>query len=282
MSVFVQAIITASQAACELKSNVADWSKHRKYGHQRRYHEDDFDAYKRFNDTLWGCTFKNLLGREVCKDRMIRILDVGCGKKSTYYNIVHGNQETDCFTYTSIDMSPQMKPDILCDVFAEKEQLITKLKNKQFDMLILDIEPHGREIELFDMFREFLAKEYIIVFKCIAVIDLYGSMMAHWVLEHMLNQGCLVDYFAVEHINTLTRDVFAVGRTKDVSPPSLDETQGYMFKGDIYYSMKKMGGKGGTYFTGKEMTKIESLVLMPGTPTFLSEIEENGIIVRVV
>ena len=277
MSVFVQAIVTASQDACGLKSNIADWSKHRKYGGERMYHKDDLDAYKRFGDTLWGCTFKNILGRELCKDRVIRILDVGCGKKTTYNNIVCGNGGTDgeggsaSFTYTSIDVNKEVAPDICGDVFVDREMILEALRDKEvekFNMLILDIEPHGHEIDLFEMFKEFLATEYIIVFKCIAVIDLYGSMMAHRVLEHMKKQRCLVDYFAVASLNSMTRDVFAVG--------------GGVFKGDIYNRMKEMGGKGGTYLTGEKMTKIESLVLEPGTPTFLSEIEENGIIVRVV
>ena len=108
----------------------------------------------------------------------------------------------------------------------------SELPYNTFDLLIVDIEPHGREIELVDMFEPFMKDEYLIIFKCIGNMDLYGSTMADNVLKHLRETCKLHDMFAVTGCSSfeLTRDVFAV-----CSKVSTD------FDGTLYESLLKKG-----------------------------------------
>lgn len=108
----------------------------------------------------------------------------------------------------------------------------SELPHNTFDLLIVDIEPHGREIELIDMFEPYMKDEYLIIFKCIGNMDLYGSTMADNVLKHLRETCKLCDMFAVTGCNSfeLTRDVFAV-----CSKVSID------FDGTLYESLLKKG-----------------------------------------
>ncbi len=84
-----------------------------------------------------------------------------------------------------------------------------QLPRNTFDVLIVDIEPHGRERELVDMFESFMKDEYLIIFKCIGNMDIYGSTIADNVLRHLRQARKLHDMFACISFE-LTRDVFAV------------------------------------------------------------------------
>jgi hypothetical protein len=107
-----------------------------------------------------------------------------------------------------------------------------QLPHNTFDVLIVDIEPHGREIELVDIFEPYMKDEYLIIFKCIGNMDLYGSTMADNVLRHLRQASKLCDMFAVTGCNSfkLTRDVLAV-----CTKMSRD------FDGTLYESLLKKG-----------------------------------------
>lgn len=96
------------------------------------------------------------------------------------------------------------------DVFGEKAWMDAELPRDRFDVLIVDIEPHGREVELVDMFEPYMKAEYLIIFKCIGTMDLYGSGLADKALRHLQGARKLLDMFAVTGEFELTRDVFAV------------------------------------------------------------------------
>lgn len=263
MAKLVKSIFDATRNAGTLRSKVADWSDHLNEKGERMAGKPDLEAYDRFRDRPWGCTFKNLLGEELAKNGLVRILDVGCGKKTTFSNIAFGHDPAR-FLYTSIDKDPDVNAHICADVFTDMDAIRTRLGSQRFDMLILDIEPHGNETELYDAFKEYMANEYMVVFKCIAAMDMFQTSYADRALRHMMDNGDLVDFFAVSELNEMTRDVFAVG-SKDAE-----------FKDEIGASLRIMGGKTTQY--RQQDKPFESLVISPGTQGFMRRLLKHGLI----
>ena len=87
--------------------------------------------------------------------------------------------------------------------------------HSKFDVLIIDVEPHGKEIMVYDNVVSSLADDHLVVLKCVGDLDIYGQALADFFLSAMLSRKRLIDYFGVADIN-LTRDIFAVVSKHDV------------------------------------------------------------------
>lgn len=184
---------------------------------------------------IWEMCFFNLIAEYVCdillkqhNNHPLRVLDIGCGKDSSHFSFMFANIDHD-IEYVSIDkesdtyftapehLNHVIRNHITCDIF-ETDVITELMKNypdDYFDIVLLDIEPHGKETEIYDLFYKYLNKNHIAIFECIAFIDLYGSAMGDKVLDHMETKGVLSDYFGVFEINYLTRDIVAIV-TKDM------------------------------------------------------------------
>ena len=143
------------------------------------------------------------------------------------------------------------------DVFKCNPEDVARIPLCYFHVMIIDIEPHGREIEIFEMFENQMQEEYMIIFKCIASMDMYGNQMADRVLNHLCNSRKLVDVFAVDCGDCNIRDVFAVCSRRQ---------GGVDFIGNVYNKILK-DGRLETYI-GK--TAVKTMVVR----TFLEKILE--------
>ena len=96
-----------------------------------------------------------------------------------------------------------------CDVH-QVVHPIPSLPMNHFHVMIVDVEPHGHETTIIESFEQYMQDDYMIVFKCIGFIDLFGTAMADRALKSLRDAHKLIDVFAVANGLRLTRDVFAV------------------------------------------------------------------------
>lgn len=78
-----------------------------------------------------------------------------------------------------------------------------------FDVMVLDVEPHGRERAIHDKFACRMTAPHLVVAKCIGFMDLYGSDLADRLLRHLAGKRVLRDYFEWGHCFDF-RDVYCV------------------------------------------------------------------------
>jgi len=79
----------------------------------------------------------------------------------------------------------------------------------KFDVLIIDVEPHGKEMRIYDAVVPFLAKDHLVILKCVGCMDMYGSSLADTFIEKMRERNCVIDTWKTSDSN-LTRDVFVI------------------------------------------------------------------------
>lgn len=122
-----------------------------------------------------------VLGRELTTGvDGFNILDVGCGSGMTASRLLADIQTNVC--YTSIDQStyptkvshPMVKHDhFMLDIF----QNIPPLP-QCYDVVLIDIEPHGKEIEVYEKIKHVMKPSHLCILKHVCYIDLYGSYHA--------------------------------------------------------------------------------------------------------
>jgi hypothetical protein len=79
-----------------------------------------------------------------------------------------------------------------------------------FDIVLIDIEPHGREIEVYENIKHLMNPEHLCILKHVAFIDLFGSAFADRFLDRY--KACVIDSFCDDDKNHFVnmRDVFIV------------------------------------------------------------------------
>lgn len=95
----------------------------------------------------------------------------------------------------------------------------TILPLNSFHMMIVDIEPHGREWEIFSNYERYMCEQYIVIFKCIGCIDIIGNAFAQQVLKKIHAFRKLVDVFAISSFPEMNRDVIAICSRHPIENP---------------------------------------------------------------
>lgn len=174
---------------------------------------------------MWEIVLYNLLMEYVLANNpSVSILDVGSGTSEQFRIMCTGLDTSRIATYTTIDKKPSSEihnilykeyPEIQSrhkhievDVFNSKDEL--RDCQNQFDILIMDVEPHGKEIDVYNIVYPYMRNEHIVICKCIGFIDLFGSAMANRLLLHMQAMSILHSSFGCCDINYLTRDIIAI------------------------------------------------------------------------
>jgi len=146
-------------------------------------------AYDNYHQTIWGVVFFNLLGEKTLQSFVkLSVLDVGCGTSKQFQNMFKDvpGVSKDTLKYTSIDINPNIvRPSwvkehceehhIIADVFDNDSVIALK---GTYDIVIIDIEPHSKECEIYERFLPYMKQHHMIVLKCIGFRDLYGSKLA--------------------------------------------------------------------------------------------------------
>lgn len=189
-----------------LYRTIKEW---RKQDVSRRENYVFWDTLK---ETKFSYVFLKILGSNLfCK--RLHVLDVGSGKSSTSRTIA-GDHEVG--KYHSIDWGMEesrfegKSNDIKhyrMDVYGHD---VTKdMPLNTFDVIIIDIEPHGQEIFIYTKLRPAMKATHMCVLKHIGSLD-SGSHMADRFLGHFIDTRNVHDYFAETSLNRGYRDVFVV------------------------------------------------------------------------
>lgn len=181
-----------------------------------------YDEYRTGESDLG---FRRALGRRLASwaGRPVRVLYIGSGP-GTYLRSLTLDTPTARFECVSVDPTvgtPCTVKHIMSgweDVDLANTWPNPTDADHRFDVMIIDAEPHGREISIFEKFRPRLAPESLLVAKCIGSMNTGGAYMAEWLARHLVDNRCLRDYYFPAHVDH--RDVYFVvsqGRT-DVMP----------------------------------------------------------------
>ena len=132
----------------------------------------------------------------------VKILDVGSGEGMTTYVFLSKMKDIN-IEYVSIDKSREPTRVIKAgfrnfkhthmnvDIF-DTELSISLLHD--FDIVLIDVEPHGKEIEVYEIIKNCMKKTHLCILKHVSFIDLYGSCLIDRFIHTYYND--VLDYFA--------------------------------------------------------------------------------------
>lgn len=206
-------------------------------------HWECYDRHGR--DTSYSVAVMTELGRQLERalGRPPRILDVGCGARTTAGCLVAGVQRAE---YACVDKKDPVPPPTALaaaelrracpDGWTElcRDALVAQegggdeqeggagpwpLPDAHYDLVVIDVEPHGRECEVYDRVRRYLADTHVCLLKHVGFIDLFGSACADRFLNrHIYDERRVLDYYGVAvHNRWEMRDVYVV-MTRDPLP----------------------------------------------------------------
>jgi hypothetical protein len=241
---YINAIVNAMDEARFLKSGLADWSSigdlcNVSEQNKNIYRDAWLSSYDDYRQTIWGATYMNLLGKHLmkCKDKT-NVLELGSGTCRTIQNMTKGNPEA-VFEYTSIDRATDSNcfgsRHIKANVFdvSNVSNVLNISDDYRFDILILDVEPHGKEIEIYEKFAMYGAAKHVVILKCVGWMDVFTTSLADRFLYHLKSTNRLVDYFGIGDCDFFTRDVTVV-ISRDPEPD--------VFVGEIARFVEECGG----------------------------------------
>jgi hypothetical protein len=184
--------------------------------------EEDLASYsKNGGDGAFSSALMNQVGLAASSYRKpLRIIDVGCGRMTSagqiaslipaasaeYTCIDKAMPETCGFAARSLKLACGADgvgmTEILGDVFDETttKDLGSRSSNR-FDLVIIDVEPHGREIDVYEKIVGHLADTHIVLLKHVCGIDIVGSAYADRFLAKYDDEGKVMDYLAVKVLN---------------------------------------------------------------------------------
>ena len=148
----------------------------------------------------------------------INILDVGSGRAMTA-NIAIANHKN-VNIYTAIDRSINASV-FICEIqrYIQKFQYIqvdvenadlniTNDVNDLYDVVIIDIEPHGDEVDIYNKISKYMKPTHICILKHVGFIDMHGPFHADRFIANNIER--IHDYFAQSSLKQGLRDIFIV------------------------------------------------------------------------
>lgn len=190
-----------------------------KYASKHEELKESIYAYSKYKLSKRELNLYKQLGMQISG---LSILDIGSGTFMTARAILENSNSN--VSYCSIDKNENINPiNILNDLITNNKinhfehhyhdvfetDFDSKLSlTKKYDIMLIDIEPHGREIEVYEKFKKFMNNEHLCILKHVAFIDLFGSSFADKFIEKY--NYIIKDYFAERDINDEIRDILIV------------------------------------------------------------------------
>lgn len=205
---------TAEKKANSLNCNFGDFSQNNDKAliHYR----------ERFKvNSLWELVFRNNLGEalqqfqknESAQD--INIIDIGCGDQNYIQTLKYMNFFN--HTYLGIDIK-SISTDSITGTFGCKEDkfvcadILNKdslsLPDRKYDIIIIDVEPHGKEWNIYQKFLPYLSNIHLIILQCVGYIDGFGDYYAKNFLYQLNERNGLYNFLE----NVKTRDLYVVAK----------------------------------------------------------------------
>lgn len=171
-----------------------------------------------FSESKISATFLKTLGDEMFNKRRLSILDVGCGRSKTGSLLVGSAEIEKYHGIDYIDKSGEFlhnfqQKQIKELKFFQRDIYMDDLddfEHDTYDIVIIDVEPHGKEIEIYQKIHHLMKPAHFCLLKHIGYIDLYSSAFADYFLDKHINSGNIFDYFAEAGLHIDTRDIFVI------------------------------------------------------------------------
>lgn len=181
------------------------------------------DEYQLYNECHASVMCYRTLSSALSSERL-SILDVGSGELCTAHLLVENNKNIK--KYTAIDWIKdatnyihKFSDGIEAFEYIAKdycELTESDLQRSQYDIVIIDVEPHGREGQVYEKIRPFMKGVHLCILKHVACLDWWGSGLANWFLKHYIEQKLVRDYFAASNFKKGWRDIFIIMTTDPV------------------------------------------------------------------
>ena len=154
------------------------------------------------------------------------VLDVGCGSLMTTTNLLWNMSNVSLATIDKsvvpTDQIAKLKKNISewkhisANIFSV--DLVDLPKNK-YDIVVIDIEPHGNEIDVYEKIKPFMKPIHICILKHVGSISMFGSVLADRFLDKYVQSKNVIDYFAQYDIAIFAgmRDIFVVMSLDEVA-----------------------------------------------------------------
>jgi hypothetical protein len=171
----------------------------------------------------------------------VSILDVGSGQMATAKLIVDACSSVKA--YTCIDpeeLSPnadhiKKKVEIFCHVSKRFEDVVKyDVMQAPYDIVVIDVEPHGREVEVYESIKKYLTDTHLVILKHIGHMNTGGSSIADGFITEYMDKSVVYDYFAQSVLNPLDanfRDIFLIMQKTKCPMVGLCQSQAH---GEIY------------------------------------------------
>lgn len=158
------------------------------YQEERNYQDKYQQARDHHMSSYREALIYEHIGQFLSSQRKYNVLDVGSGELFTAQALIKNTSFVG--TYTAIDFkvdahqhNRHVKPyvdefeyvniDILGQDFMPSNQ------NIMYDIVIIDVEPHGKEIEVYEKIKHVLNTSHLCVLKHVGCIDFYGCGLAN-------------------------------------------------------------------------------------------------------
>jgi hypothetical protein len=179
---------------------------------------DDYsrETYDKYKETVAAFEFYNALSAQLSSCDL-HVLDVGAGELMTARMLSPlGNHNIN--TYTAVDHKDC--PDEHVQTMTKRTQTfrvvptdyreLMGLPMDFYDVVIIDIEPHGEEIEVYRQVVKHLKPLHLCILKHVGFIDMCGCIYADEFLSKYIEDNKVYDYFAEYHIDIGLRDIFVI------------------------------------------------------------------------
>lgn len=152
----------------------------------------------------------------------VNVLDVGAGNLMTGRMLCLRNDNIK--TYTAVDHKGcpvdhvQSISSCVQNVQIKKTDYrdLKDVPQNSHDVVIVDIEPHGHEVEVYEEVVKYMKPLHLCILKHVGCLDVYGSGLADKFLAKYLQDERVHDYFAESDLEGL-RDIFIVMSRFDVT-----------------------------------------------------------------
>ena len=187
----------------------------------------------------WELVFRNTLGAELSHvataTSPVHVLALGCGQNRYIRSLTFGTSLE--YTYLGVDLldaaprayrteffgrvldTSHLKLDVLAG-----SGVLPGLPDRLFDVIVIDLEPHGSEWSAYTRVQHAAAGTHLIVLQCIGAIHGSNLGLAAMFLNRLHRAGSLIDFYCTAWYGTQpaslgTRDVYVIaGRGSSYTP----------------------------------------------------------------
>jgi hypothetical protein len=167
------------------------------------------DIYDTYKLSLREYDILKIIGKSLSLKNSINVLDVGCGPASTAKILL--SEIVNKVNYKALGM-PNLQNDYIIQSHLQQDIFDDSCvpDNFFYDIVIIDIEPHGCEIEVYEKIKKYMNPTHLCILKHIAYMDLYGDSLAKKFIKQYHTQvwSCFIKPFG--NLFEDVRDTFVV------------------------------------------------------------------------